>query len=91
MDRAGQISETFNSLRDVVLEKNKRYGDSALNPIGIFSKGDAIAALCCRLDDKISRVKNSEELRKNDLADVCGYIVLLCIANGWTDFSELVD
>ena len=91
MERAEQITEAVNSLRDMVLEKNKRYGDSALNPIRVFSKLSAEESLKTRLDDKISRIKNSDELRKNDCADAIGYLVLLCINNGWTDFSELVD
>ena len=91
MDRAEQITATFNSLRDVVLEKNRRYGDSALSPINVFSKLSAGESIKTRLDDKISRIKNSSELRKNDCCDIVGYMVLLCIANGWIDFSELVD
>ena len=91
MERSDEIRQCFDSLRDVVLEKNKRYGDSAFNPPNVFSKLDAQSSIKIRLDDKISRIKNSNEVRKNDLSDVVGYCVLLCIANGWLDFKEMID
>jgi len=44
-----------------------------------------------RIDDKLSRIKNSEELRKNDVVDLMGYLVLLCIKKGWMNFKDLID
>ena len=38
MDTQEKISTVFDRLKELVLEKNKRYGDSALNPINIFIK-----------------------------------------------------
>ena len=72
-------------------EKNKRYGDSALCPVTIFSNTRPDAQMCNRLDDKLSRIKNSDELRKNDVADVFGYIALLMIQKGWLSFNDLLD
>jgi len=86
-----KIKSISNSIRDLVLEKNKRYGDSALTPVNIFSKLDAGSSIKVRLDDKLSRIINSAELRKNDVADILGYLILLCVSQGWTDFSDLID
>ena len=72
-------------------EKNKCYGDSALHPVQVFNKLDVTKALYVRADDKVSRIKNSDTLRKNDIADLMGYMVLICIANGWLDFSDQID
>ena len=72
-------------------EKNKRYGDSALHPIGIFSKDPADKALYMRADDKLSRIKNSDELRKNDCVDLMGYITFICIERGWIDWKDQID
>ena len=73
-------------------EKNRRYGDSAMAPIKIFSRIDADSQLCNRIDDKLNRIKNnSGPLRKNDLCDVVGYAILLLIANDWTNFNDLLD
>lgn len=68
--------------------KNENYGDSALNPTRIFSKSDASAGILIRLDDKMSRIMNSDELRQNDVWDVMGYLILLSISNGWFDYDE---
>jgi hypothetical protein len=34
------IIKTSQEVTDLLLEKNAAYGDSALNPVGIFSKGE---------------------------------------------------
>ena len=64
------------SIKNVLLEKNKRYGNAALAPINVFYKGDATDSICIRLDDKLSRIKNSRVLRKNDLYDLLVYSIL---------------
>ena len=89
--RADQISKVCDGIKAMLIEKNKNYGDSALSPIRVFSKAPAAASIMTRLDDKISRIKNSNELRKNDTIDLLGYLVLLCIANDWANFEEQID
>ena len=91
MSSRENISSVFNSMRDLVLEKNKRYGDSALSPLGCFSKLDGEQGIRIRIDDKLKRISNSEELRKNDVSDVMGYLALLCVSRGWTNFDDLLD
>lgn len=83
-----KITEQLNSLLQY---KNANYGDAALNPLNIFSKQDASNSITVRLDDKINRIKNSNALRKNDVVDTLGYLVLLCAANDWISFEELKD
>jgi len=85
------IRRVCNSLLSLLLEKNKRYGDSAVNPTKIFSKLASSEGILVRLDDKLNRVINSAELRKDGVADILGYLVLLCVSKGWTDFSEFID
>jgi hypothetical protein len=86
-----QIELLFNNFKDFLKEKNRRYGDSAISPVKVFSRVETSGQLCNRLDDKLSRIKNSDELKKNDIADVFGYTALLLIQMGWTDFEELLD
>ena len=88
---AQNIELVLESLKEFLLEKNKRYGNSALNPVKVFSKADSGASILIRIDDKISRIKNSSEIRKNDITDLMGYLVLLSVSNGWFDFNELID
>lgn len=62
-------------------EKNDAYGNSALEPINIFSKGDAGDSLRARIDDKLARIKNRgvNDETEDTLFDLCGYLVLLII------------
>lgn len=88
---ADKISALCDELKRFLLVKNERYGDSALKPVKIFSKGDASDKIDIRMDDKMSRIIESDEQRMNDFVDLTGYLVLKCIDKGWTDFSELLD
>ena len=91
MSAQQEIQNVCTSMQELLLEKNKRYGNSALQPVGIFSRQDSGESIKIRLDDKIGRIQNSHELRKNDVADLIGYLVLLAISEGWTDFGDLID
>ena len=86
-----KLAQVYDKMKSLSLYKNEKYGDSALNPRNIFSKLNSDEQIRVRLDDKLSRIMNSSELRKNDLSDVIGYCVLLCIAHDWLDFDEFKD
>lgn len=90
-----KIIEMTDAMRDLLLYKNKKYGDSALNPKRIFYKGTTLSSILIRLDDKLSRVmENNDKLpRINDVADIIGYCVLLLIGMGATveDIQKLMD
>ena len=86
-----KIEILFDNFKQFLIEKNNRYGDSALNPAKIFSNQSTDMQICNRLDDKLNRIKISQELRKNDVADVFGYVALLMIQNGWLEFDDLLD
>jgi hypothetical protein len=86
-----KIETLFTNFSAFLKEKNKRYGDSALAPVKVFSKGEAGDQLANRADDKISRIMNATELKKNDVADLFGYLALMMIEKGWTSFDELLD
>lgn len=64
----------------LLLEKNISYGNSALDPIQIFSKIDPGHQIDIKIDDKLSRIKRGSEFPGEDtLLDLCGYIVLKLI------------
>lgn len=75
-------------LAKVLTEKNKLYGNSALNPIEVFNGKSKVGQ---RADDKLSRIQNSPTLRKNDVCDLIGYLILICKENNWTDFTDQID
>ena len=85
------IGKVVEALSEFLMAKNKNYGNSALKPIKVFSKVEPTNSICVRMDDKISRIVNSKEFRKNDIVDLTGYLVLLCAQKGWDDFKELID
>lgn len=85
------IEKLFNNFKEFLKEKNKRYGDSALNPLQVFSKQNSGSQICNRIDDKLGRIKKSKELKKNDVSDLFGYVALLLIENNWLNFHDLLD
>lgn len=92
MDYNKQIIEFFDNTRDIILEKNKRYGNSALEPINIFCKLSSNQGILQRIDDKLMRIKNNtEEPRRNDVFDIIGYLSLYLISKGYIDNTDLID
>ena len=68
-------------MADFLIEKNKAYGDSALDPVRIFSKADPIEQLLVRIDDKLSRLQRGHSYPgDNEIDDLLGYLILLKIA-----------
>ena len=76
-----KITEVMAGIEKMLIEKNRAYGDSALDPVRVFSKEDAIEQLYVRIDDKLSRVQRGHEYPGDDTVfDLIGYLVLLLIA-----------
>jgi len=64
-------------IRDLLIEKNEAYGDSAANPVRLFSQCDAIEALNVRIDDKLSRLARGKGDDTEDTElDLIGYLIL---------------
>ena len=75
------IKDTVKDIEVLLVEKNKAYGDSAIDPIRIFSKADNLEQIYIRIDDKLSRVKRGHEYLGDDtIKDLIGYLVLLLVA-----------
>ena len=51
------IKQIGQEVIDLLLEKNKAYGDTANDPPQIFSKLSAKEGILARIDDKLSRIK----------------------------------
>ena len=75
------ISRVLRSIESMLIEKNRAYGDSALDPVRVFSKTNATEQIYIRIDDKLSRIKRGHEYPGDDtIFDLVGYLVLLLIA-----------
>jgi hypothetical protein len=76
-----QVGVVLDEIRDLLIAKNQKYGNSALEPLGVFSQLSAKEGLLVRIDDKLKRIKNGS-LQKDDedvINDLIGYLVLLKI------------
>lgn len=82
MDKVQEkISKKCDELKALLLEKNRKYGNSALEPIRCFSKADPQEQILVRMDDKLSRIRNRQDDEDEDVfLDLAGYIILYLIA-----------
>ena len=87
-----EVNKVLEEIQEMLIEKNAKYGNSALEPLGVFSQLSAKSGLLVRIDDKLKRIKNGS-LDNDDedvVNDLIGYLVLLKIhANREQSFDEL--
>jgi hypothetical protein len=87
-----QVQLVLDDIEKMLIKKNRKYGNSALEPLGVFSKLSAKEGLLVRIDDKLKRIKNGS-LDKDDedvINDLIGYLVLLKISqNQESNYDEL--
>lgn len=77
MNITDMIEQEFGELCDFVIAKNEAYGKSLFEPVGIFSKLDAMAKVDVRIDDKLSKLKKGWNIDSEDaIKDLIGYLVL---------------
>ena len=75
------IAAKCDELKAMLLEKNRKYGDSALNPCRVFSRAKPVEQILVRIDDKLNRIKNRQNDEDEDVVlDLAGYLVLLMVA-----------
>lgn len=88
----GELVEIATNIGEFLEEKNKAYGESALIPLGIFSRIHSYGA---RIDEKLQRIKNidvkDEKAIKNCVADIIGGLILVCKDRGWKDFKDQLN
>lgn len=87
-----QVSDVLIEIKELLISKNQKYGNSALEPLGVFSQLSAKDGLLIRIDDKLKRIKNGSLDRDDEdvINDLIGYLVLLKIhANQESSFDEL--
>jgi hypothetical protein len=76
-----KLDAVLDSIRKMLLDKNRKYGNSALSPIRVFSKAEPLEQIAVRMDDKLSRIKSAQGDDLEDAKlDLIGYLVLEMIA-----------
>jgi len=83
-----EIAEVCDNLKKFLIEKNIRYGNSALEPLRIFSKTSTDEQILTRIDDKLNRIRNMKDIdigMRDTIIDLMGYLVLLIINKEWNN------
>ncbi len=82
-ESAVRIARECDRIKAFLVEKNISYGNSATDPIRLFSQANTVEQLLVRIDDKLSRVqRGSGEYPGDDtILDLIGYLVLLRLAD----------
>jgi hypothetical protein len=76
-----EVYQVLSEITEMLIAKNQKYGNSAIEPLGIFSELSPEEGLKVRIDDKLKRIKNGS-LQKDDedvINDLIGYLVILKI------------
>lgn len=74
---AAVIAEECRAVAEMLIKKNKAYGNSALDPVRIFSKASPEEQLRVRIDDKLSRLARGQAAGEDVELDLIGYLILL--------------
>lgn len=70
------IAEVCDEIKAMLLAKNAAYGNSALEPLRLFSKTAADEQLNVRIDDKLSRLARGSAAGEDVEQDLIGYLIL---------------
>ena len=89
-----KISNVCDDIKELLIHKNRKYGNSALKPNRIFSKCSATEQLLVRIDDKLNRIMKGAGLLATDedvVKDLIGYLVLLKISMESDKNDDILD
>ena len=89
-----KISVVCDDIKELLIHKNRKYGNSALKPNRIFSKCSATEQLLVRIDDKLNRIMKGAGLLATDedvVKDLIGYLVLLKISMESDKNDDILD
>lgn len=80
-DASFGIARQCDAIKDMLLEKNRKYGNSALEPKRIFSRASPLEQINVRIDDKLSRLMSAQSDEDEDVdLDLIGYLILRRVA-----------
>jgi hypothetical protein len=74
------IAAECDAIKAMLLKKNAAYGNSALDPMRVFSRASSEEQILVRIDDKLSRLARGSAAGEDVIADLLGYLVLLRVA-----------
>ena len=75
------IADISTALTELIEYKNGKYGNILAEPLRIFDQDKAgeeeYKNILMHMDEKLSRIKNRDTLRINDISDYVGYTMRL--------------
>ena len=89
-----KISGICDDIKELLIHKNRKYGNSALKPCRVFSKSSPVEQLLVRIDDKLNRIMQGAGLLAEDedvVNDLIGYLVLLKIGMNDEKNREMLE
>ena len=89
-----KISGVCDDIKELLIHKNRKYGNSALKPCRVFSKSSPVEQLLVRIDDKLNRIMQGAGLLAEDedvVNDLIGYLVLLKIGMNDEKNREMLE
>jgi hypothetical protein len=84
------IALECDALKALLLKKNQDYGNSALDPVRVFSKASPEEQLLVRIDDKLSRLKRGADAGEDVVLDLLGYLILLRVQRRRNEVQKMM-
>lgn len=75
-----RLDAELNTVREMLIRKNKAYGNSALDPLRIFARSDRLEGIRVRIDDKLNRLAQGKADDEDVVLDLLGYLLIYRIA-----------
>lgn len=85
-----RIVDECDALKELLVSKNRLYGNSALEPSMVLAQSDVLEQIAVRCDDKLKRIRNMGGLgavlrsgspdAEDTVQDLLGYLVLARVA-----------
>lgn len=70
------IDQECENIKGLLIEKNKKYGNSFQRPLNVFSKLGPLEGVRVRLDDKLNRLYCGQGDDEDTKLDLLGYLIL---------------
>jgi len=74
--------EEAKAVADLLVRKNREYGNAVFDPMRIFSDADPVEQIKVRIDDKLSRLatRGKKTIKEDTVLDLRGYLLILRVA-----------
>ena len=89
------VTKVCDEIKNLLITKNAAYGNSALDPVRIFSKASTTEQILVRIDDKLSRIRTSGLatagiISEDTVMDLIGYLILLRVSQEKTVADDII-